>query len=53
MMLTRANVHGNSRVLVLDDACGMLVAAVLSRLGGTWWCGVVWCGVMWCGVVWW
>ena len=33
-MLNHANVHSGSRVLVVDDCLGLLVAACLERLGG-------------------
>ena len=34
-MLTLANVHANSRVLVVETTQGLLVSAVLERMGGT------------------
>lgn len=34
-MLNHANIHSGSRVLVVDDCLGLLVAACLERLGGT------------------
>lgn len=33
-MMTFANIHSESRVMVLDDACGLVLAAVMERMHG-------------------
>ena len=35
MLMTRANVHPGSRVLVVENTCGLVASTILSRLNGT------------------